>query len=673
MLVKNPTLGGRQMRQQIVIWCLGWLALWLPAWAAWAEVDFLEPEEAFQLSVANHSPTEIDIHFQIAPEYYMYQERFAFALSSDQAQLGNPEFPPAIVVYDPTFDQDMEVYKQQVTLRLPVEPAPDTALPLPVELDITSQGCADAGLCYTPITQTVTLQPVAEGFEVQGQWAVDEVPAPLTEPAQVDAAASQDAEATDNGTSSGAATEPAAATASGATATSGSTQSKGSGTGGVWQALQLGDTGLAQFLGEAGLWEMVLLAYLLGLLLSFTPCVLPMVPILLSIIAGQSPTEAPRRSRDLGLAAVYVLGVSVVYTALGIAAGLVGASLAIWLQTPWVLVPFALILALLALSLFDVYNLQVPASAQARLQGRLAKLPAGRYGGVFLMGMLSALIVGPCMAAPLAGVLLFISQTGSLWLGGLTLFALAWGSGTLLLVVGAGAGRLMPKAGPWMNTIKYGFGLLLLATAWWMLSLSALLPGWLWVLGWVVLALWAAFIVGLTRPAQADSGPFHYLAKAIGFALAAWALLLLVGLGMGNDSVLRPLAVLGSSTHTSAAAEVRFQRIQTEAELDRALAQATQPVMLDFYADWCVSCIEMERFTFTDPTVAAQMQGFLLLQVDVTDITAEHRALLKRFDLFGPPGIIFFDAQGKQLADPRVVGYQAPERFSAELAKVLPY
>src|SRR5690625_4445545 len=658
---------------------LVWLGGALPT--ALAE-EFLDPEQAFQMSVSSVSPTEVDVHFKIAPKYYMYKERFRFELASPSgaddtalgAHIGPVQFPPATVVYDPTFEKDMEVYYEQVTVRVPVlldgaaaeaDGAADAgvaggdsdaaATPLaaaaqglvdkpaqvgPVDLVITSQGCADAGLCYSPITETVTLHPIDGGLQAQGQWVVDSVPAPLTEavPNPADAAKHKAASSTEAGDGAAARSGGGAAgTAAGGTSLAVSGSGGGSATqGGVFSAVHLSDTGLAQYFTEAGLFEMVLLAFLLGLLLSFTVCVLPMVAILLSIIAGQDGADrggsaragagkpggatdsgaaqsavaaGQSRRRGLAMAAVYVLGVSVVYTILGVAAGVVGASLAMWLQTPWVLISFAVILALLALSMFDVYTLQVPGALQARMQGRLNRLPAGRYGGVFLMGMLSALIVGPCVAAPLAGVLLFISQTGDLLLGGLTLFALAWGSGTLLLVVGASSSSLMPKAGQWMNLVKYGFGVLLLATAWWMLSLAAIVPAWLWVLGWALLAIWAALLLGLLRPLSADSGPFSYLAKALGGILAAWALLLVGGVGGGSDSVLRPLAaVFVSGQGDSEQPTVSFQRIESEAELDAALASTTRPVMLDFYADWCVSCIEMERFTFTDPVVAQQMQ-----------------------------------------------------------------
>ncbi len=619
-----------------VSWVLLSCVLWSAA--AFAE-EFLDPDEAFRLSVASVSPTEVAVHFQIAPEYYMYQERFDFEVLGSGVQLGEVRFPPAIVVHDPTFAKDMPVYYQQVTVQIELVPDVGGQVAEPAQLRIVSQGCADAGLCYSPITQTVPLIPVSGGYLVDGPWAVDEVPAPLAQ--AVDSHI--DSEVVDSG--------------------------------GIFAAASLSDTGLAQYFSQAGLLEMMAAAFVLGVLLSFTPCVLPMVPILLSIIAGQQSRDGQdserRRARGLTMAAVYVLGVSVVYTLLGVIAGLVGASLAMWLQKPWVLMSFAALLVILALSMFDAYTLQVPAGLQARLQGRLNRLPAGRFGGVFVMGMLSALIVGPCVAAPLAGVLLFISQTGDLLVGGLTLFALAWGSGVLLLVVGATSNRWMPKAGAWMNLVKYGFGVLLLATAWWMMSLTALVPGWLWVLGWALLALWAALLLGLVRPLADHSGPWAYLSRAVAGLLAVWAVVMVIGVGLGSDSVLRPLASVSGSGTGAVVQQVQFKRIHTIDELNEALAETNRPVMLDFYADWCVSCIEMERFTFSDPVVAQYMQQMLLLQVDVTDHNEADRALLKRFSLFGPPGIIFFDAQGQELSEPRVIGFMAAAPFSQLLEQVL--
>ena len=414
---------------------------------------------------------------------------------------------------------------------------------------------------------------------------------------------------------------------------------------------------------------MVGLSFVLGLLLSFTPCVLPMVPILLGIIAGRSKDQTLSRRKGFALAFVYVLGVALVYSVLGISAGLAGASLAMWLQNPWVLSIFAGLLVLLSLSMFDVYPLQAPVALQSRLQGRMRRLSGGRYGGVFMMGVLSAFIVGPCVAAPLAGVLLFISQTGDIWLGGSALFALAWGSGVLLLVLGATSGGLMPKAGAWMNGVKQFFGLLLLATAWWMLY--SVVPSAAFVMGWIVLALWAAILLGAFTTAPA-SHPLMLLLRAVGLLLAFWALALTLGLASGGRSVIAPLKHLSISGTQNGAAVVAptFMQIDSVQALDEALARTDRPVMLDFYADWCVSCIEMENFTFTNSTVARQMSGMLLLQADVTANTPEHRELLQRFNLFGPPGILFFDATGQALSQHRVVGFQSAERFSAILAEV---
>lgn len=632
---------------------------------AMAEENFLDPEQAFVFSAATQKPDELSVHFKIAPKYYMYRSRFEFAVDdgTDASVLGQPVFPQGLVKYDPTFDENMEVYHDQVTIRLPLQ----AGAAQPFKVSITGQGCADAGLCYPPDTREITLSPVDGGYAASGEGVVDRVPDPAPQ-----------ASATENPRNVAAAgvSQSAASSASGAQSAS---------------ALSLGDTGFAAYLSQAGLLEIVGLSLLLGLLLSFTPCVLPMVPILLAILVGRSgaavdsgqpgatepagTTKPLTRKRGLALAAAFVLGMSLVYTALGIAAGLVGASLAGWLQTPWVLGIFAFLLAALALAMFDVYTLQAPTGMQSALNQRLSRIPGGHYGGVFVMGMLSALIVGPCVAAPLAGVLLFISQTGDVVLGGTALFALAWGQGLLLLAVGASSGMLLPKAGPWMQGIKYAFGILLLATAWWMIN--PVVPAWLSITGWALLALWGAVMLG-AFDAIDRTGAGTGLRKALGLALAAWAVILLVGLAAGGRDMLRPLAVLTAGSMSGATSpgqlaegQARFVRVGSGEELDQLLATADRPVMLDFYADWCVSCIEMERFTFSDPAVAQQMSRMLLVQADVTGNTPQDRALLKRFRLFGPPGIIFFDEQGNELDNARVVGFLNAEKFGAVLRRVL--
>lgn len=659
--------------------------LLLGAGAAHAD-DFLEPEQAFAFSAAMAGPAEIDVHYKIAPKYYMYRERFEFALSPDAGRLGKPSFPKGIIEYDPTFDKKLEIYHDGVTIRVPLQPGAAG----PLKLEVTGQGCAEAGLCYSPMTSEVVLTPVAGGYRASGPGVRSSVPGQAAAssgqgPAGASSAANS---AASSGATSGTSSTAAAGTAS-AAATGASLAPAAS------SVLDMSDTGFAAYLAGAGWGRIVLLCLLLGLLLSFTPCVLPMVPILLAIVAGDAgkarSAGARSRWRGLSLAASYVLGMSLVYTALGVAAGLIGASLAVWLQTPWVLALFALLLALLALAMFDVYTLQAPSGMQSALNDRVSRIPGGRYGGALLMGMVSALIVGPCVAAPLAGVLLFISQTGNLVLGGLALFALAWGEGLLLLLVGASSGALLPRAGAWMEGVKHLFGWLLLATAWWMLD--SVVPAWASMLGWAFLAGFAAVMLGAFEAMPAGPGLGAFLRKTLGLLAALWAALLLAGAATGGGSLLQPLAgwragavagapgtalagsgasgTAGLSPDATQAIRSKFRRVHSVQELDAALAQAGRPVMLDFYADWCVSCLEMEKFTFSDPAVAGKMSQLLLLQADVTKNTPEDRALLKRFHLFGPPGILFFDAQGKPLPNARVIGFQNAAQFSAVLDRVL--
>uniref|UniRef100_UPI00333F6CC0 protein-disulfide reductase DsbD n=1 Tax=Castellaniella defragrans TaxID=75697 RepID=UPI00333F6CC0 len=638
------------------------LAVWLSPRPAQAEdPEFLDPAVAFVATAAMHDPLTLDVHYRIAPAYYMYRERFEVRIQAadgrmllympsaltppeDAAAEGTPawtalpELPRGQVKYDPTFERDMEVYHGGVTLRVPLQ-AGETG---PLTVAITGQGCADAGLCYPPMTQTLDLAVADGGYRAVGEQVVAQVPPPRDESVAGQGAGS-----------AGDAQRPSPAGDS---------------------LFDMGDTGMAAWLSQAGMVRILLFSLLFGALLSFTPCVLPMVPILLAVIAGGRQT--PSRLRGLGLAACYVLGMSLVYTILGVAAGLLGAGLAAWLQSPWVLGTFAVLLALFGLAMFDVFTLQAPVGLQSALQSRLMHVPGGRVGGVFLMGMVSALIVGPCVAAPLAGILLFISQTGDVVVGGASLFAMAWGQGLLLLVVGAGAGTLLPRAGAWMDQVKAVFGLLLLATAWWMAR--PILYAGLYVVGWSLLALWAALM--LWRAGRGDEGVGLRLAvRALAALVAFWAVAQFAGLLAGGQDMLRPLApfagqgdpAASGGTADLAAVRARFTRVASVADLDARLAATDRPVMLDFYADWCVSCIEMEKFTFSDPGVARRMSDVLLLQADVTRMSEQDRALLARFDLFGPPGIIFFGRDGQVLPDARVVGFKKAADFSAVLDRVL--
>jgi len=632
---------------------------------AHADQDFLEPEQAFALNAAMATPTELVVQFTIAPDYYMYRAQFRFDAAPSGPWLSEPALPNGKIKYDPTFDQEMEVYTKTVRIVLPLR----AGAPAPLTLNVTSQGCAEAGLCYAPMHSTLQLIPTMAGYDVAGAGA-----GPLE---QLGAAVGLGSLGADAG-----ATTPRGFGFSGRTLSSLSTGS---------------DFAIADFLAQAGLWHIVLAGLLLGLLLSFTPCVLPMAPILLSVIAGSAArtaataatttavtataathakSAAPGKWRGLGLAGSYVLGMSIVYTGLGVAAGLLGSSLAAWLQTPWVLALFAALLALLALAMFDVFTVQAPSVLQTAVQARLARIPGGQHSGALVMGMVSALVVGPCIAAPLAGVLLFISSTGDVLLGGVALFSLAWGQGIVLLALGASSGALLPRAGAWMAQVKHVFGALLLATAWWMLM--PVLPPVALTLGWAALAFWAALLFGALRPLPTTAGPGRLLVCALGYVLAAWGIIILIGVASGERDALRPLTVFTQSTtamrassDTAPVTAPAFTRIRSLAELNRTLAAARAPVMLDFYADWCISCKEMERFTFNDPDVARRMAQFTLLQADVTGDTQEDRALLKQFRLFGPPGIMFFDAQGQALPQTRVIGFQNAQRFSAVLERVL--
>lgn len=406
---------------------------------------------------------------------------------------------------------------------------------------------------------------------------------------------------------------------------------------------------------------------LAGLLLSFTPCVLPMVPILSSIIVGNGAPVS--RVRGFGLAAAYSLGMALVYTALGVAAGLLGEGLAAALQNPWVLGAFSLLLVILSLSMFGLFELQMPNAVQSRLSESSGQLSGGKYAGVFVMGGLSALIVGPCVAAPLAGALVFISQTRDVVIGGLALFSLACGMSVPLLLVGLSAGSLLPKTGVWMEGMKRLFGVMLLGVALWIVApvLSATV---------VMLIIGGALLVGagylFERLAPGASG-WHKLRQGVALLLAVLGVAQVAGALSGADNVLQPLAHLASSVDRAAAGTrasgLEFRRIHSVAELEAVLRAEHRPAMLDFYADWCVACKEMEHLTFNHPAVRSRMGSALLLQADVTGNSADDKALLKRFGLFGPPGILFFDASGREQTNARVIGFMPPEKFSKVLAE----
>jgi len=616
------------------------LALLLGANKVAIAQDFLAPEQAFVMQARMVDSQTLVVRYDIAAEYYMYRERFEFEWSGIAFETPDINLPPGIVKYDPTFERDMALYFQSVEFAVPMPPWPEAVPANAFTLLLVSQGCADAGLCYPPMESAVRLSWDGTSYQIVGQQPIVDIDRPLTQLANL--STSTNAANTTNQNSS-------------------------------WQGLLSGgdDTGIARALESRALWQIVLLFFALGALLALTPCVLPMIPILSVLIVGQGKTVS--RLRGLSLAGAYVLGMSIIYTLLGVLAGISGAGLAAWLQTPLVLTVFASLLVLFGLAMFDVIRIEMPQAVQTKLSSTASDFKGGRIWAALIMGAVSALIVGPCVAAPLAGALLYISQSGDWLLGGTALFAMAWGMGLPLLVVGASAGSLLPKAGAWMNGVKAFFGVLLFATAWWMLW--PVLPSWVEILGWSLLAVLSAVLLGAFDRSSDPLALWAAVRKAIGLLLVLAAVFWLVGLASGGRSLLQPLQhLVGSGAQQQASNSVgkpEFELVASVADLEQRLAQSTQPVMLDFYADWCVACIEMEMFTFSDAQVAQRMNNLLLLKADVTENSPDDRALLKRFNLFGPPGIIFFEPGGREIKDIRVVGFLDAQKFSVVLDQVL--
>jgi thiol:disulfide interchange protein DsbD len=591
-----------------------------------ADEEFLDPAVAFKFSAKVVDGKTISITYDIAEGYYMYRERFAFR--ADGATLGAPQIPPGKVKYDETFAKNVETYRHNVTILIPVQAAG------PFTLVASSQGCSDKGLCYSPQEATARLMAVG-GAALAGPAAEGAKPvlALGTPPAAVDVSVA--------GAATGAAAAAAPVAAAGAPTVA---AGEGSEMGKIEAALK-----------GRSLLVIVPLFIALGLGLSFTPCVLPMVPILSSIIVGDGARG--NRSRGFALSVTYSLGMAIVYTALGVAAGLIGEGLSAALQNPWVLGIFGLGMAGMALSMFGMYELQVPASMQSRLVLASNRQSSGKLAGVFAMGAISALIVGPCVAAPLAGALVYISQTRDVVVGGGALFSMALGMSVPLILVGISAGALLPRAGAWMGTVKKFFGVLLLAMAWWLVS--PVLPAVVQMAGWTLLGL--GYGIYLLRQRGG------WLPKAAGVLFAVLGLVQLVGVATGGRDALAPLAHLTGSADR----HMKFTRIRNSAELDAVLANTGgKTVLLDFYADWCVSCKEMEKLTFVEPAVQQKLANTIVLQIDVTANNEDDKAMLKRFKLFGPPGIVFFNAQGQEIAEARVIGFQDSSKFLKSLERL---
>lgn len=557
--------------------------------------EFLEPDQAFQLSISVRDMETLQADFKVAPGHYLYKDRIAFSLS-DGTKL-TTTLPQGEVKQDPTFGETVvyhHPFRADITLKHIGEP------PASISLKATYQGCSEKGLCYAPIKKTFDVALTPNASKADATQAADPI---------------------------------------------------------------------KQVLASGKLWLIAAGFFGFGLLLAFTPCVFPMLPILSGIIVGQD--QHPSRAHAFYLSLAYTLGMAVAYALAGIAAGLSGHLISNTLQNPLALGFGALLFVILALSMFDIYELRLPSTLETRVAEATNRIKGGKFIGVFAMGALSALLVSPCVAAPLAGALLYIGQTHNVWLGGIALFAMAMGMGMPLLALGLSAGTLLPKAGAWMTTVRNSFGVVMLGMAIWLVS-PVIPPA-------VSMLLWAALLIGVAIFLSAlDSLPHNAhntqrLSKAIGVLALLAGAAMLVGALAGNRNPLQPLAGLWSKTvqnqHT-----LPFERINNLSQLEAAIqkaSSATPPryVMLDFYADWCVACKEYEQTTFTDARVQKALSNVVLLQADVTANSDEDHALLEKFGLYGPPGILFFDRKGQEIAT-KIVGYQPADQFLVSLNQV---
>ncbi|WP_368649228.1 protein-disulfide reductase DsbD [Castellaniella ginsengisoli] len=590
------------------------------------EQELLPPEAAFQVVVSVQNRDTLVATLTAAQGYYLYRDRIAFHIENSQdATIAEVSLPQGKLKDDPTFGP-VEVYYNSIaaviTLNRPASDAPES-----VRLRASFQGCNDpTGVCYPPMEQTLTI-PLADSAAL----------AASTQPAV-------EQQSNDGSTaSSQAAKKP------------------------------VSDTSLVRELfAQGNTWALLAAFFGFGLVLAFTPCMLPMIPILSGMIIGQGGELSRRHA--FGLSLVYVLAMAVTYALAGVAAGLAGTMLAAYLQNPWVLGSFAAVFVLLALSMFGFYQLQMPASIQTRLAGAANRRGGGKVVSVFLMGVLSAIIVGPCVAAPLAGALLYIGQTEDVVLGGLALFTMAIGMGVPLLVFGTTAGALLPKAGPWMKSVQHFFGVTMLAVA--IYLISPVVPAVVHMILWAVLLIISAMYLKALDPLPVSSPGAVRFGKGVGIIALTLGLAIFVGALSGSRDILQPLSAFAgpslSIDQEGSDGTLQFQKITSLADLDAQLQAANgRYVMLDFWADWCVSCKEMELFTFTDSKVRARLKDVILLKADVTANNAADQALLKRFGLFGPPGIIFFDKQSEEI-DLQVVGFQSAKKFLRSLDIAIP-
>ncbi len=574
-----------------------------------ASGDFLEVDQAFVARAEVLANDNVAVHWDIADGYYLYRQHFDFALNGHTNAIASVALPVGEVKHDPYFGQ-VEVYHQRVAARIVLQRPLMVAMPL--MLSVRYQGCAEIGLCYPPISKQFALS-------LPATFVVGAALAPA-----------------DNGTFSE-------------------------------TALSAPDR-LTLLLRESSLLTIALSFFGFGLLLAFTPCVLPMAPILSSIIIGDG--KRCSTTKAFGLSAVFVLAMALTYTAAGVVTATFGANLSAMLQTPLLLSMVAAVLGLLALSLFSGYSLSLPVAWREGLAALSNRQRGGTWLGVAVMGVLSALVIGPCISAPLVAALLIIGQSGDQVLGAIALFALGLGMGAPLLLLGTAAGRLLPRSGRWMVVIQNLFGVLLLALA--IIILERIIPGQVVLLLWALLLIVTAIYMGALDAIASGASHWRRLAKGSGFVMLLYGAILIIGAASGANDPLQPLAQL--NVIPASDKQLQFRTVKGIREMQMALQQAAvagRLTMLKYDADWCSSCKQLERNTLADATVQQSLQAMTLLRADVTANDRHDRALLKHYALYGPPAILFFDANGKELRQHRVIGYMPAPSFLQIVHQVL--
>lgn len=597
-----------------------WLLFLLFSLNVWA-VGFLQPDEAFKPSAKMVDSKTIGVEIVMGDQIHIYAEKLKI---EDADKTDGIDFK-TVKMAKPTELDGEKVYESSPAVRIELIKTKELSGDKKVKIKLSYQGCSSAGLCYEPIDKTLEVNLNADKIPMKESSILK---APAVETKAIDIAPVP---------------EPKP------------------------QAKESETDKIAGVIKGGSLWFIIVSFFGFGLLLALTPCVFPMIPIISSVIMAQGGVGT---KRAFWLSVVYVLSMAVAYTIAGILAGLFGANLQAAFQTPWIITLFSLIFVVLAMSMFDLFELQIPNA----IQSKITKVSGSQSGiiGIAIMGFLSALIVGPCVAAPLAGALIYIGQTGDALLGGIALFSLSIGMGVPLIAIGTSAGKFMPKPGVWMDNIKSVFGVMLIGISIWMIS--RILDENISMMLWGALAVFIAVNIGALEPIRGRCIRCHRAnKKALGIIILLYGMSLLLGGMAGAKDALHPLnPFLPSQAATAAnvSQHKKFERITSVEELDAILAENKgKKVLVDFYADWCTACKELEEKTFSDESVKTAMDSYVLVQVNLTANDEAAHAISSKFGIFGPPAILFFDENGVRQKESDIVGFKEPQEFIKHLEK----